>query len=64
MRPWQLFLLLCSLPSLISGFAFLLLPESPKFLMAAGRNTEAMLVFKKIYSGNTGKSSEYYPVSL
>lgn len=38
------------------------LPESPKFLMTAGRNKDALNVFQKVYSKNTGKPLENYPV--
>ncbi|VVC99937.1 unnamed protein product [Leptidea sinapis] len=49
---------------LFTGLAFLCLPESPKFLMSRGRNEEAMVIFKRIYALNTGKSPESYPVSV
>lgn len=38
------------------------LPESPKFLMTVGRNKEALEVFQKVYTLNTGKSKEDFPV--
>lgn len=38
------------------------LPESPKFLMAQGRNDEALEAFKAVYAANTGNSKETYPV--
>lgn len=63
LRTWQSFLLVCSLPSIISGLlvAFLL-PESPKFLMSRGRNHAAMEIFIKIHRMNYGPNVEY-PVS-
>lgn len=30
-KPWRLFIFACGLPSLMSGLALLLFPESPKF---------------------------------
>lgn len=38
------------------------MPESPKFLMAMGRNEEALIIFRTVYRINTGKSEDSYPV--
>lgn len=38
------------------------MPESPKFLMTAGRNEEALRIFKRVYAMNNGKPEENYPV--
>lgn len=38
------------------------MPESPKFLMTAGRNDKALSVFKKVYSFNSGAPAERFPV--
>ncbi|KAK9879266.1 hypothetical protein WA026_004114 [Henosepilachna vigintioctopunctata] len=60
--PWSLYLILNSLPAIFGGLIFLLLPESPKYLMTAGRNDEALKVFQRIYSINTGNPVETYPI--
>ncbi|XP_013166756.1 PREDICTED: synaptic vesicle glycoprotein 2A-like [Papilio xuthus] len=62
-HSWNLFLLATALVPLLTGLAFLCLPESPKFLMSRGRNAEALEVFRKIYKMNTGKSKEQFPVT-
>lgn len=49
---------------LMTGVAFVFLPESPKFLMSRGRNEEAMQVFRKIFEMNTGNRGEDYPVTM
>ncbi|EDW13774.1 synaptic vesicle glycoprotein 2C [Drosophila mojavensis] len=59
---WQIFLLICGLPSLISGLIMCLMPESPRYLMGQGRNAEALLVLQKIYEINTGQPKDNYPV--
>ncbi|XP_054280249.1 synaptic vesicle glycoprotein 2B-like isoform X2 [Macrosteles quadrilineatus] len=59
LNSWQLFLLVCAVPSLISGFSILLCHESPKFLLAMGREKEALRVFQSIYSTNSGKRHTY-----
>lgn len=62
LHSWNIFLFLCSLPSLFSGFAYIFMPETPKFLMAKGQTQKAMEVFAWVYSLNTGKSPDSYPV--
>ncbi|XP_037955905.1 synaptic vesicle glycoprotein 2C-like [Teleopsis dalmanni] len=61
-HSWQIFLAVCSLPCLISGLLFTLIPESPKFLMAKGRNEEALNLLQNIYHTNTRKPKETYQV--
>ncbi|KAH8413996.1 hypothetical protein KR222_000696, partial [Zaprionus bogoriensis] len=61
-HSWQIFLFVCALPSFISGIGLFLMPESPKFLMSQGRNSEALQAFQKIYRINTGKPNDSYPI--
>ncbi|KAK9758804.1 Major Facilitator Superfamily [Popillia japonica] len=44
------------------GLGHCFLPESPKFLMTTGRNDEALRTFKKVYSLNTGKHPDTFPI--
>ncbi|VEN47194.1 unnamed protein product [Callosobruchus maculatus] len=62
-HSWNVYLLICSLPPLISGVAFVFLPESPKFLMTAGKNDKALKIFRQVYRLNTGKLEETYPIT-
>ena len=62
-KSWQIFLALCSIPSFIVAVLLLYLPESPKFLITQNEHDEALKVFKKIYTTNTGKDEATYPVS-
>jgi len=59
---WRLFLLVSALPSILAGLAFIFFPESPKFLMSKGRTSEAIASFQRIYSINTGKPRDTFPV--
>ncbi|KAK6617628.1 hypothetical protein RUM44_005216 [Polyplax serrata] len=59
---WHAFLLVSAIPSLLSSIGLLFFDESPKFLMCKGRNEEALLIFQKIYSANTGKPKETFTV--
>ncbi|XP_044259855.1 synaptic vesicle glycoprotein 2C-like isoform X2 [Tribolium madens] len=61
-HSWNIFLFACALPSFLSGVIFIFMPESPKFLMTVGRNHDALKIFQKIYSFNTGKPKEEFPV--
>ncbi|KOB69689.1 putative synaptic vesicle protein [Operophtera brumata] len=61
-HSWNLFLLTTALMPILSGLAFLWLPESPKFMMSRGRNKEAMVIFKRIYALNTGRPADEFPV--
>uniref|UniRef100_A0A1I8NB95 Major facilitator superfamily (MFS) profile domain-containing protein n=1 Tax=Musca domestica TaxID=7370 RepID=A0A1I8NB95_MUSDO len=61
-HTWQIFLLVCGLPSFISGVILLFLPESPKFLMSQGHNGEAMRAFQTIYALNTRKPKNTFPI--
>lgn len=63
-HSWNVYLFVCAFPSLIGGIAFIFMPESPKFLMSVGRNEEALRVFQLVYSLNTGKMKETYPVNI
>ncbi|XP_058795772.1 uncharacterized protein LOC131666827 isoform X2 [Phymastichus coffea] len=59
---WRIYLLVCGIPSLLGLFTACLLPKSPKFLIAQGRNDEALKLFQTMYSWNHFKSSSDYPV--
>ncbi|GBP59831.1 Synaptic vesicle glycoprotein 2C [Eumeta japonica] len=61
-HAWNVFLVTTALMPMLSCLAFAALPESPKFLMSRGRNEEAMAVFKRMYSENTGNPPDQYPV--
>lgn len=62
-HSWNLFLLIIAMPALAGSIAFMFMPESPKFLMTTGRNKKALEVFQTVYSFNTGKPPETFPVS-
>ena len=61
-NSWRVFLAICSLPEFLACLALFAFPESPRFLLLKGRREEALEVFKKIYSVNTGKNPDTYPV--
>lgn len=61
-NSWRIFLLVCSLPSFLVAFLLFYLPESPKFLLSRGKYDRAMAVFRGIYTTNTGRPGDQYPV--
>ncbi|XP_049786311.1 synaptic vesicle glycoprotein 2C-like [Schistocerca cancellata] len=62
LKPWNVFIMTCSLPALLAGSFMSFFPETPKFLMSKGRNGEALAVFRKVYALNTGRSPDSFPV--
>ncbi|XP_061679558.1 synaptic vesicle glycoprotein 2B [Syngnathoides biaculeatus] len=65
-QSWRVFVVLCSIPSITSAIIFkLFMPESPKFLTEAGRETEAIQVFRQMHRVNTlGKGTSFPEFSL
>ena len=61
-KPWRLFLVICSIPGGLSAIAFMILPESPKFLLAKKMEQEAIKVLKTVYKWNTGKRKSTFEV--
>ncbi|XP_007546875.1 PREDICTED: synaptic vesicle glycoprotein 2B-like [Poecilia mexicana] len=61
-QSWRLFVVLCSVPSTSSAILFkLLMPESPKFLMEAGRAEEAIRVFRLMFEMNMKGTEKAFP---
>ncbi|XP_076079879.1 synaptic vesicle glycoprotein 2C-like isoform X2 [Mytilus galloprovincialis] len=63
---WRIFVATCAVPSLSSAFLFTLMPESPKFLLIAGKASQAIKVLTKVHDSNFShrKSKEYKIKSL
>lgn len=59
---WRIFMLIACLPNLLAALAFLKFPESPKFMFYSGRPEEALQVLKEMYSMNTKKPQDTFPV--
>ena len=62
-KSWRLFLLLTlSAPAIFGVVLTLCTFESPKYLLANISQKEALRVMKKVYSWNTGKEEDSFPV--
>jgi hypothetical protein len=58
------FVMLCALPSFLVSFCLVFFPESPKFLLSKGKDSQALMVFRRMYSiNNGGRSRGKYPYS-
>ncbi|XP_069966127.1 synaptic vesicle glycoprotein 2A isoform X1 [Bactrocera oleae] len=53
-KPWRLFLIVCGIPGMLCGLSMFALPESPKFLLAHGREAKAIEVLQKMQRWNGG----------
>lgn len=62
-RPWRVLMLLYALPNIVFAICVYFLPESPKYLLTQGKNEEVLGILRKIYSINTGRRPNEYPVS-
>ncbi|KAG5683089.1 hypothetical protein PVAND_012392 [Polypedilum vanderplanki] len=63
-NAWRIFLIMCSVPSVISALLMnFFVPESPKFTYAQGDEVETLKILQRIYKFNTGKN-DYKVTSL
>ncbi|XP_059473712.1 synaptic vesicle glycoprotein 2B-like [Neocloeon triangulifer] len=55
---WHQFLLLCTLPCFAAIAGLIFSPESPRHLLEAGQDVEAMLAYQRIFKSNSKKGAE------
>ncbi|KAH0546868.1 uncharacterized protein LOC123269146 [Cotesia glomerata] len=53
---WHRFLLMCWVPAVCATISLIFIPESPRYLIEAGHDVEAMMVYQRIYKSNTRKN--------
>lgn len=58
-KPWRLFIVGCSILSLVSFITLCILPESPKFVLSQGNQAEAIQILKTIHRWNCGKNAAF-----
>lgn len=61
-KPWRLYILSSSLINALSFVILLVLPESPKFMLAMGKNEKALEILQNVYAVNTGNAKKSFPV--
>ncbi|KAI8437483.1 hypothetical protein MSG28_011802 [Choristoneura fumiferana] len=59
-HSWNIYLYVSSISSLAAALMYWHLPESPKFLLTLGRETEALDVIKRIYHENSGQPKDSF----
>lgn len=62
LNTWNFYLYIMSLWSLFACMFYSMLPESPKYLVTRLKYDEAREILIEIYTQNTGKPAETYPV--
>lgn len=58
-KPWRLFVIVCGLPSLISGLCLLPIPESPKFVLSQGKQEETVRIIEIVYRINDSQAKNH-----
>jgi len=61
-NSWRIFVLLCAVPAFAVSVMLLGLPESPKYLIEAGRSTDAVKVLAQVFHVNSGRPQALFPV--
>lgn len=56
-KPWRLYIMVCSLPGLLSSIVIFFLPESPKFVLGQGDQATAIAILERVNRWNNGKHS-------
>lgn len=62
-RPWRLLTIIYAAPLLICSLLLIYSPESPKYLVAKGKDERALTILRSMYAVNRGKKREDYPVA-
>ncbi|KAF0296835.1 Synaptic vesicle glycoprotein 2A [Amphibalanus amphitrite] len=62
-NSWRIFVLFATLPSFLSALTLTRFPRSPKFLLAEGRDTEALEILREVHRINAHGKVGDYPVS-
>lgn len=62
LESWRLFMGLLLVPNLVAASLAFYMPETPKYLQAAGREDDALRVYRRIYATNTGDHPDNYPI--
>ncbi|XP_050419693.1 synaptic vesicle glycoprotein 2B-like [Adelges cooleyi] len=62
-KSWNLFVIVCSVPSIVLACLLMQMPESPKFLLNKGRHDETIECLKVVYAWNNKTGLDQFPIS-
>ncbi|XP_071487151.1 synaptic vesicle glycoprotein 2C-like [Diadema antillarum] len=63
-ESWRIFIALCCIPAASSVLTFLVMPESPKYLLEKGKSEEALQIMRKIQRwNNPTRNQDDYPIN-
>nr|XP_054752323.1 synaptic vesicle glycoprotein 2B-like [Lytechinus pictus] len=63
-ESWRIFVAVCCVPAASSVITFMIMPESPKYLLEQGNEEKALAIMRNIYSWNhKGAKPSDYPVT-
>lgn len=57
-KPWRLFIVASSFPGLLAAIALIFTPESPKFVLSQGNQSETIKIIDIMNRWNNGKDSK------
>lgn len=57
-KPWRMYLVVCGIPSLICAISIFYMPESPKFILAQGKQKETIEILQWVYKFNNPRAKE------
>lgn len=57
-KPWRLFIVASSSPGLLAAIALIFAPESPKFVLSQGNQSETIKIIEFMNRWNNGKDSK------
>ncbi|XP_066591984.1 synaptic vesicle glycoprotein 2C-like [Prorops nasuta] len=63
-RSWNLFVMICSLPTMLIAIWFSRFPETPKYLAETNKNVQLYEVLSRMYAENRRKPPEEYATKL
>ncbi|XP_016840772.1 synaptic vesicle glycoprotein 2A isoform X2 [Nasonia vitripennis] len=61
-ETWRVYVLICTIPSIMGAIMVCLMPKSPKYLLTQGESKEALRVLKTMYSMNFFESASSFKI--
>lgn len=62
--PWRILMICNTLPSIIALAGVCWLPESPKYLLSQGKQSECLTILRRVYAMNSRNPKHIYPCDV